>query len=76
MTQPTGEERFRQAFRRLRRPGPSPLEVEPTNPWEIMIAERLQALRGDVDRLETRLWWLFALIIGAAIANVVIGLLP
>ena len=58
-----------------RRPGPAPLEAEPTNPFEIMIAERLQSLRRDVDRLQTRLDWLFALIIGAAITNVVLALL-
>jgi hypothetical protein len=40
-----------------------------------MIAERLQGLRDDVDQLQTRLWWLFALIIGAAIANVIVGFL-
>ena len=74
---PRGEERFRAALARLRRMprAPAALEVEPTNPWEIMIAERLQALRCDVDRLQTRLWWLFALILGAAVANVVMGLL-
>jgi hypothetical protein len=54
---------------------PEPLEVEPTNPFEVMIAERLQALRRDVDRLQTRLDWLFALIIGAAVTNVVLALL-
>ena len=56
-------------------PDPAPLEVEPTNPFEIMIAERLQALRRDVDRLQTRLDWLFALIIGAAVTNVILALL-
>jgi hypothetical protein len=61
--------------RDLRPPGPAPLEAEPTNPFEIMIAERLQALRRDVDRLQTRLDWLFALIIGAAVTNVVLALL-
>ncbi len=58
-----------------RQPGPLPLEVEPTNPFEVIIAERLQSLRRDVDRLQTRLDWLFALIIGAAITNVVLALL-
>lgn len=71
----TGEDRFKAAFRRLRHPPPAPLDVEPSNPWEVMIAERLQALRRDVDQLSTRLWWLFALIIGAAVANVIVGLL-
>ncbi|MGD9316314.1 MAG: hypothetical protein PVG56_05745 [Anaerolineae bacterium] len=65
-----------QRLRQLRSDArPAPLEVEPTNPFEIMIAERLQALRCDVDRLQTRLWWLFALIIGAAVANVIVGLI-
>jgi hypothetical protein len=75
----SGEERFRAAFQRLRKlhsdASAAPLEAEPTNPFEIMIAERLQALRCDVDRLQTRLWWLFALIIGAAVANVIVGLI-
>jgi hypothetical protein len=71
-----GEIRFRKAFSRLRPTPPPPMEIKPCSPFEIMIAERLQALRTDLDRLETRLWWLFALIVGAAVANIVIGLLP
>jgi len=71
----SGEQKLKATLARLRPRPPPPLEIQPTNAWEVMIAERLQGLRDDVDQLQTRLWWLFALIIGAAIANVIVGLL-
>jgi len=49
--------------------------MEPTNPFEVVVLERLQVLRRDVDRIQTRLDWLFALIIGAAVTNVALALL-
>ncbi len=45
------------------------------NPFELAVAERLATLKADIDRVESRLNWLFALIIGAAVTNVVIALL-
>ena len=56
-------------------PNPEPLDMEPTNPFEVVVLERLQVLRRDVDRIQTRLDWLFALIIGAAVTNVALALL-
>jgi hypothetical protein len=55
-------------------PNPGPLDIEPTSPFEVVVLERLQVLRRDVDRIQTRLDWLFALIIGAAITNVALAL--
>ena len=57
------------------RPPCPPLEPKPTNPFELAVAERLATLKADIDRVESRLNWLFALIIGAAVTNVVIALL-
>jgi len=80
----TGESRLRAAIVRIsasprRRvsasPPPPPLKPEPTNPFELAVAERLATLKADIDRVESRLNWLFALIIGAAVTNVVIALL-
>jgi hypothetical protein len=52
-----------------------PLKPEPTNAFELAVAERLAALKADIDRVENRLNWLFALIIGAAVTNIVIAFL-
>lgn len=73
-----GESKLKAALRRLRPAAPPPppaLDVEPTNAFEVAVAERLERLRDDIDRLQSRLNWLFALIIGAAITNVVLTLL-
>ena len=75
----SGESRLRAAVARVGarspRPDPPPLKPEPTNPFELAVAERLATLKADIDRVESRLNWLFALIIGAAVTNVVIALL-
>ena len=77
---PSGEERLRAALRRLRARGDSPAQrptfsLDPTNAFEVAIAEQIRALRDDVDELKERLNWLFGLIIAAAAANVVLALL-
>jgi hypothetical protein len=67
-----------QALRRLRSPGNGPkpaLKPEPTNAFEIAIAERLLSMEREIDRLRSQLTWLFTVIIGFAITNVVIALL-
>lgn len=77
----TGETRLRATLRRLGRktagaaPKPPKLCLDPSNPFEIAVAEQIRALRDDVDALKTRLDWLFGLIIAAAVANVVLSLL-
>lgn len=71
-----GDEKLRAAMSRLRgaRQTP-PLPLEPTNAFEVAIAERLKALQGEVDQLRSRINWLFTVIVGAAITNVLIALL-
>jgi hypothetical protein len=75
----TGESRRRATLARVRAhgraPQPPPLKPEPTNAFELAVAERLTSLKCDIDRMENRLNWLFALIIGAAVTNIVIALL-
>ena len=76
----TGESRLRAAIARISasphpRVPPSPLKPEPTNPFELAVAERLASLKSDIDRVESRLNWLFALIIGAAVTNIIIALI-
>lgn len=53
----------------------SPLDLRPTNPFEVAVAERLKALEAELDQLRSRINWLLTVIVGAAITNVVIALL-
>jgi hypothetical protein len=77
----TGESRLRATLARVRVRSPvgahggPPLKPEPTNAFELAVAERLTTLKSDIDRVENRLNWLFALIIGAAVTNIVIALI-
>jgi hypothetical protein len=52
---------------------PRPLSLDPSNAFEVAVAEQIRALRDDVDELKERLNWLFGLIIAAAVANVVLA---
>jgi hypothetical protein len=72
----SSQEQLAQALGRLRNRPPKPaLKPEPTNAFEVAIAERLQSLERELDRLRSQLTWLFTVIIGFAITNVVIALL-
>lgn len=86
-----GESRLRASLRRLGRtspplhdqsprpnpapPNPQALCLDPSNAFEVAMAEQIRALRDDVDELKERLNWLFGLIIAAAVANVVLAFL-
>ena len=78
-----GESRLRATLSRLAQqraagasPEPStPLCLDPSNPFEVAVAEQIRALRDDVDALKTRLDWLFGLIIAAAVTDVLLRLL-
>jgi len=67
-----GETALLAAVRRRRR-APS-FKPDPTNAFELAVAERLNALQKDVDELRGRINWLLTLIIGAALTNIVIAL--
>jgi hypothetical protein len=80
----SGEQRLRAALRKLRpgsgnrepqRADAAALNLEPSNPFEVAVAERLKALQADVDEIRTRVNWLLTFIVGAAVTNVVIALL-
>lgn len=74
----TGDARLKQAIARLRSRRPKtlpPFSPEPSNAFQVAIAERLTALTDEVDRLRSRLNWLLTIIIGAALANTVIALI-
>ena len=65
-------------MRRLRRPAspaPPPLDPSPSNPFEIVVAERLRAMQKELDQIRSRLNWLLTLIVGAAITNVALAIL-
>ncbi len=71
---PSGAERLKASVGRLRRPAPPIFEPDPSNAFEVLVAERIKFIQRDVDQIRTRLNWLFCLIVGAAIANVVLSL--
>jgi hypothetical protein len=62
-------------IRRLRPASPGPVELRPTNPFEVQVAEHLKAIDAELDQLRSRLNWLLTIIVGAAITNIVIALL-
>jgi hypothetical protein len=86
-----GETRFRQALARFRKPvaslvpseakgtarqsSPPPLNLRPTNAFEVAVAEQLKQLRCELDKLNARLWWLITVVVGLAAANLVLSLL-
>lgn len=81
-TRPSGADRLKATIRRLRvsaSPPPHvsapPLRPEPTNAFEIAIAQRLKDLEEEIDRLRTQLNWLLLFIVAAALTNVVISIL-
>ena len=87
-TPTSGEQHLRQTIAHLgrttqargdspRRGGaaPEPLRLEPTNPFEVAVAEQLRHLRCEVDRLHGRFNWLLTVIVGAALTNIVIAVL-
>ena len=68
--------RLKAALRALHTtPGPPALDLRPTNPFEIQVAERLHSIDAELDQLRTRINWLLTIIVGAAITNIVIALL-
>lgn len=76
----TGDEKLRRSIARLasraqRRDPAPPLKPEPSNAFEVAVAERLEYLQEQLDQLSTRLWWVLTVIVGAALVNVVLGLL-
>jgi hypothetical protein len=70
-----GETRLRQALARLRPPAPKPLDLRPSNAFEVAVAEQIKQLRCEIDKLNARLWWLITVVVGLAAANLVLSLL-
>lgn len=68
-----GDSALKAAVARLRhaRPTPPAMTPDPTSAFEVAIAERLKSMQRDLDRLHSRLNWLFCLIIAAALGNVI-----
>jgi hypothetical protein len=76
VTEPTpGENRLRQALTRRRPPSHKPLDLRPSNAFEVAVAEQLKQLRCDIDKLNARLWWLITVVVGLAATNLVLNLL-
>ncbi len=64
-----GERRFHHALQNLRRPPthPQPISIEPSNPLEAILIERLRQLEADIQELKTRVNWLILAIVGACL---------
>jgi hypothetical protein len=72
-----GERQLRQAIRNLRRPAsrPQPISIEPSNPLEALLIERLRQLEADIQELKTRVNWLILAIVGACLTFILKTLL-
>ena len=72
-----GERKLRQALRNLRRPPsqPKPISIEPSNPLEALLIERLRQLEADIQELKTRVNWLILAIVGACLTFILKTLL-
>ena len=71
-----GEQKLKHALRNLRsgalnlRPPPAypqPISIEPSNPLEAILIERIQQLEADIQELKTRVNWLILAIVGACL---------
>lgn len=72
-----GETRLRRALRRTA-PAASPLpplNPNPTNAFELAIAERIKAMQDQIDMVRAKIDWLLLFIVAAAMTNVVISML-
>jgi hypothetical protein len=72
-----GEKKLRQAIRNRRRPPshPQPISIEPSNPLEALLIERLRQLEADIQELKTRVNWLILAIVGACLTFILKTLL-
>lgn len=72
-----GSRRLHDSICRLRaaRNRHPPLKPDPSNPFEVSVAETLKAMQREIDHLRSRLDWLLVFIVGAALTNGVINLL-
>lgn len=73
-----GETRLRRALRRTKPPAASPLpplNPNPTNAFELAIAERIKAMQDQIDLMRAKIDWLLLFIVAAAMTNVVISML-
>lgn len=75
MTTPDPIPALRAALRHLRPASCPPVDLRPTNAFEVAIAERMKALEAELDQLRSRINWLLTIIVGAAITNIVIALI-
>jgi len=72
----SGEERLRQAARRLKQQRTrTTIDAAPCTPFDVAMLEQMNTIRHDLDELTSRVWWLITIVIAAAIANAVIGFL-
>jgi hypothetical protein len=46
---------------------PQPISIEPSNPLEAILIERIQQLEADIQELKTRVNWLILAIVGACL---------
>jgi hypothetical protein len=77
----TGSQRLKDALGRVRaglKPAPMPkmdMKPDPTNAFELQVAERLKSMQADITRLANLLNWLILFIVAAALTNVVVSML-
>lgn len=65
---------LREALARFRRVAPAPLRVEPTNPFEVAVEQRLRHLEARIEEVKGRINGLFFTLVGAILVQLVLGL--
>lgn len=66
-------EQLKGLLRKLRKPPTKGLDLAPTTPFDALLEERLKGLERQVEELKGRVNGLIFLVVGAVVAQVVLG---
>ncbi len=69
-----GSEELKEAIRRLRGPRPRGVNLSPTSPFEALLDQRIKDMERNVSELKGRINGLVFVVVGAIIAQVILGL--
>ena len=70
-----GSEELEDVIHRLRGPRPKGIDLSPTTPFEAVLDERIKAMERSVGELKGRINGLLIVVVGAIIAQIVLGVI-